>query len=250
MANKSYIIYNGPSLIDGQPIVCIAQVSTTNRKTGDMIQTFIIRSDIDPITASRIGADYSICGNCPHRGTPTNLDKGQAKGRTCYVTLAHAPLGKYKAFKRGLYPTVTGHVDIAAIGRGQMVRLGTYGDMSAVPSYVTESLLSEAKGWTAYTHQNDCATAATNPAVYMTSAESASEAQAAWGRGERTFRILADQADLISGKEILCPASDEAGKRTTCDRCKLCAGASVKAKSIAIVAHGTAKKAARELVAA
>ena len=248
MANESYIIYEGPSMIDGAPIVCIAQRNSGNRKTGDMVQTFIIRSDIDPITASRTGGDHAVCGTCPHRGKAHDGDNGQAIGRTCYVTLAHAPLGKYKAYKRGAYPTASGHAAIAAIGAGRMVRLGTYGDMSAIPSYVTDSLLSDAKGWTAYTHQNDCATAHTNANIYMTSADSKPAALKAWERGERTFRVIPSVDDLIKGKEILCPASDEAGKRVQCDACGLCAGASIKAKSIAIVAHGTAKNAARALV--
>ena len=62
--------------------------------------------------------------------------------------------------------------------------------------------------------------------------------------GARTFRVIASVADMVKGKEVLCPASEEAGKRTTCDRCKLCSGASIAAKSIAIVAHGASTKSA------
>jgi hypothetical protein len=54
----------------------------------------------------------------------------------------------------------------------------------------------------------------------------------------------------VKGKEVLCPASEEMGKRATCESCKLCAGASVKGKSVAIVAHGTSKRKAKELIAA
>ena len=246
----SYIIYRGPSLIDGQPIVVIAQTKSGNRKTGNMVQTYILRDDMDPLAASRCGADVSICGNCPHRGTATHADKGQAKGRTCYVTLMHGPLVVYKAFVAGKYETVTGHAAIKAIGAGRMVRIGTYGDGAAVPSYIIDSLCEDAAGWTAYTHQTGCATASTDPARYMTSADNVMDAQAAWSRGERTFRVIADVSDVVKGKEILCPASEEMGKRTTCEACKLCAGNSIKAKSIAIVAHGTSKTAAKALVAA
>ena len=49
-------------------------------------------------------------------------------------------------------------------------------------------------------------------------------------------------SELVRGREILCPASEEAGKRTQCASCLLCGGASVKAKSIAIVAHGAGRK--------
>lgn len=246
----SHIIYRGPSLLDGQPIVVIAQAKSGNRKTGNMVQTYILRDDMDPLAASRCGADASICGACPHRGTPTHADKGQAAGRTCYVTLMHGPLVVYKSLKLGKYDTATGHAAIAAIGAGRMVRIGTYGDGAAVPSYIWDSLCQDAAGWTAYTHQTGCDTASTDPARYMTSADNAPDAWAAWARGERTFRVISDVSALIKGKEILCPASEEAGKRTTCAACKLCAGTSIKAKSIAIVAHGASATKAKALVAA
>jgi hypothetical protein len=86
------------------------------------------------------------------------------------------------------------------------------------------------------------------PESIMTSADNSTQAQEAWSRGERTFRVISSLDKLIKGKEILCPASEEAGKRTTCESCKLCAGSSVKGKSVAIVAHGTSKRKAKELV--
>lgn len=239
-ANQTYIAYEGPSLIDGAPIVVLVQTGSTNRKTGDIVQTYILHAEIDPITASRTGQDSAICGDCIHRGTP-NLasDKGQAIGRSCYVTLAHGPLGKYKAYRKGQYKRAIGNKAVADLGAGRMVRLGTYGDPCAVPSMIWDSLLSQSAGHTAYTH------GAINPMPdqIMTSADSLPQAQGAWARGERTFRVIADLADITKA-EVLCPASEEAGKRSTCESCKLCAGAMVKAKSIAIVAHGTSKRAA------
>jgi hypothetical protein len=38
--------------------------------------------------------------------------------------------------------------------------------------------------------------------------------------------------------EFACPASDEMGHRTTCERCQLCRGTSSPARSVAIVVHG------------
>ena len=244
MSNKSFIIYDGPSLIDGQPIVAIAQVKTGNRKTGDMVQTWILRSNIDPITASRTGADVSICGDCPHKGTPSNKVTGWAKNRTCYVNLLFAPNGVYKAYKRGSYEVSKGHDAIRAIGLLRGVRLGSYGDPAAVPSYVWESLTSGAEFVTAYTHNP------TNPMpeTIMTSADNAMQAESAWNKGERTFRVVSALDQIIKGKEVLCPASDEAGNRATCASCKLCGGNSIKAKSVAIVAHGASKRKAKELV--
>jgi len=52
MARKTIILYRGPSLINGQPIVALAQSDSNNGKTGDMIQTFILDdSGVDPVTA-------------------------------------------------------------------------------------------------------------------------------------------------------------------------------------------------------
>jgi hypothetical protein len=242
ISKQSRVIYRGPSLIDGAPIVAVAVVSDHNRKTGAMLQTYIMHDGMHPFEANRTGADFAICGACPHRGKPTNDPARKlAEGRSCYVNLGQGVLITWKALQRGYYPTAEGHAAIAAIGRGRMVRLGTYGDPAAVPFYVWESLISEAQGHTAYSHQACQSGAAFVPSIMMQSADSLEEAQAAWAQGRRTFRVVASVADIAKGDEILCPASEEAGKRTTCAACGLCGGASVKAKSIAIPAHGAGK---------
>ena len=238
---ETVVIYEGPSLIDGAPIVVFAQRGSRNTKTGGMLQTFIVRADIDPLEASRTGQDRSICGDCVHRGKPSERDSGVAVERSCYVTLMHAPLNKFKTWKRGRYETITGHDAIKAFGAGQLVRIGSYGDGAAVPSFIWDSLCEDSKGWTAYTHQDQNDAIKPDPARYMTSADSLDAAARAWSKGERTFRVINDVAEVQAGKEILCPASKEAGARTTCATCKLCAGTSIKAKSVAIVDHGPQK---------
>ena len=235
----SSIIYRGPSLIDGSPIVAIAVISKRNRKTGDMLQTYIMRDDMNPLEASKTGADAAICGSCVHRGTPTNdSDAKQAKGRSCYVLLGQGPLNVYRSMLRGIYGEAITQAKRIALGRGRMVRVGTYGDGAAVPFHVWQELTQEALGHTAYSHQGANSGAAYVPTFFMRSVDSEQEAQSAWNNGERTFRVVSNVADIVKGKEILCPASKEAGARTTCAACKLCAGASIKAKSIAIPAHG------------
>jgi len=241
-SKHSRVIYRGPSLIDGAPIIVVAVWSARNRKTGLMLQTYILRADMHPFAANRTGADFSICGRCSHRGKPTKRKSGLAEKRTCYVNMGQGVLIVWKAFKRGYYPVATGHAAIAAIGRGRMVRLGTYGDPAAVPSYIWDSLLSEAEGHTAYSHQAGVETAGYDHMRFMRSADSLAEAQAAWRAGERTFRIVREVGEIVRGSEILCPASEEAGKRTTCGKCGLCGGAAVRAKSIAIPVHGAGAK--------
>lgn len=236
-ANKprGYVIYSGPSQIDLQPIVAIAIVKSRNTKTGGMMQTYIIRPDISPIDANRLGLDFSICGHCPHKGKAApDKASGLAEKRSCYVNLGQGPLGVYRALCRGLYPRAVGHAAIAALGRGRMVRLGTYGDPAAVPDYVWRSLISEAEGHTAYSHQQHVTGAAFDPAIMMVSADSLSAAKDAWRAGYRTFRVARDLGDIVAGREIACPSL----RGVTCQKCGLCGGASVQAKSIVIPAHG------------
>ena len=66
--HKGFVIQRGLSPIDGKPFVVIMTMESKNRKTGNMIQVWIMRDDIDPVEAVREGDDYSICGKCPHRG--------------------------------------------------------------------------------------------------------------------------------------------------------------------------------------
>lgn len=232
------LIYKGPSTIDAQPVFVAAIWGSSNRKTGNLMQTYIMRSDLDPLTASKLGEDYSVCGNCPHKGVPTlDVERSVAERRACYVNLGQGPLMVWRAYQRGNYRPA----DPVELGRGQKIRLGTYGDPAAVPASVWEQLLTHAKGWTGYTHQRYTRGAAFKPWMTMVSADSLAEAQSAWQRSYRTFRIVQSPAELVRGKEVLCPASAEAGHRTTCAKCLLCAGSQQAARSIAIVAHGAGR---------
>ena len=130
------ILYEGPSLIDGQPIAVIAtgfQRRTANSKTGDMVQTWILRSDMNPLEAIHTGQDVSICGNCPLRGM---LDKQQRRTvnrrRACYVNVHQAPLAVYRAYRRGRYEPFDSAQHLALF-QGRMLRLGCYGDPVAAP---------------------------------------------------------------------------------------------------------------------
>ena len=133
------VLYEGPSLLDGAPIVVIATGlanSSSNSKTGDIIQTWIIRSDIKPTDAVNTGDDASICGSCPHRGT---VENGKNVGRSCYVTVFQAPLNVYKTYHRGRYPLWNGDSEVFS---GRKVRLGAYGDPAAVPRKVWRDVLA------------------------------------------------------------------------------------------------------------
>jgi len=235
---NGYVIYDGPSLLNGERIIAIALTSESkNTKTGDMMQTYIITPH-DPRDASKYGLDEANCGQCPHRGTPTNdPNRKQAEGRTCYVKLYQGVLVTWKQWKKGAYPMLQGHDALAKLGEDQEIRVGTYGDGGAVPSYVWDSLLSKAKKHTAYCHQYDNPNSSFDPMIYMVSADNLSTAQKHWGLGNRTFRVIQNVEEVDKSKEILCPASKEMGRRVQCSSCMLCGGSQVQAKSIAIVQH-------------
>lgn len=225
------ILYCGPSMLDGQPIVAIAVglvAKSSNRKTGAMVQTYIIRADVSPVKAIKTGADSSVCGDCKLRGI-------LGKKRVCYVNLGQGPRAVFDGFKRGIYP-VAG--DIAAIGAGRMVRLGTYGDPAAVPVEVWESLISKAAGHTGYSHQWRKFPALRE--MVMASADTETDKADAWGAGWRTFRL----ADSPTPGEIACPSLSG----VHCADCRLCDGAGA-AKSITIPAHGIGKGYAFQLTA-
>lgn len=226
------IIYNGPSLLDGKPIVVIATYSDRNTKTGRVLQTYILREDISPLDASKTGEDYSICGSCKFRGTPTNDPKRkQAVDRGCYVNLGQGPTIVYKAYQRGVYPMADSYEDRKSLGHRRVVRVGTYGDPAAAPKHIWTELLESCDTWLAYTHQHSW-----EPEIAMQSVESHLEAHMHWQHGRRTFRVIADLGQLDTRNEVLCPASKEAGRRVQCNQCRLCAGFK-QAKSVAIVEH-------------
>tara|TARA_R100001082_G_scaffold13429_1_gene6938 strand:- start:13599 stop:14360 length:762 start_codon:yes stop_codon:yes gene_type:complete len=220
---KGFILYDGPSILDGKPIAVIATLSTSNRKTGPMIQTWIIRSDMNPVSASKEGEDSSICGSCPHKH---NL------GGACYVNIGQAPLAIFKAYKRGVYPHIDYEADhINFVGR--MVRLGAYGDPAAMPYEVAEKVVSMGRGHTGYTHQirhknfdkrflNLC----------MVSADTPKQALKYQAMGAKTFRVALEN-DSMYDSEIECLSESEG---LQCDACGLCNG---QQQSIAIKVHGS-----------
>lgn len=241
---KSFIFYQGPSMIDGAPIVGIAVLRSKNGKTGDMVQTYILRADVHPLAALASGADASICGTCTHR--PRRERRRDRRGRftaghsiirTCYVDVAKSVSSVYRAFTNGSYDTLE-PVDGAARLAGRMVRLGAYGDPTAIPVHVWIALLADAAGHTGYTHQWRSPLAADFAPIVMASADSPTDRDEARAAGWRTFTVrTADQP--LATREIICPASPEGGDRLQCIDCGACDGADRPGKvSIAIVVHG------------
>ena len=249
-----FVFYEGPSLIDGQPIVGIATYGTKNAKTGDLVQTWIMRSDVNPLAAASTGADQSICGSCPLRGRiedsaqrtkkSSKLDTSTVnRGRGCYVPIQNAPRQIYASYRQGAYPQLTQEGQaVLAVLSGRGLRYGSYGDPVAIPIKHWDRLLRYCTGKAVpgYTHQWRNRKFARWSKRIMASTHSFAENQLAQAMGWRTFRTLAAVTELANN-EFICPASLEGGARVTCENCGACNGrrdASDVRHSVAIVAHG------------
>lgn len=237
---KNFIFYQGPSALDGAAIVAIATFNSSNGKTGDLVQTWIMRSDIDPRAASKRGLDVSICGDCRHRGLHDGDGLLIGQSRTCYVQLRNAPRGIWGCYRRGGYPTLT-TAETRARFAGLKVRLGSYGDPAAVPFHVWAAALGASIGNTGYTHQWRRAPELAQ--WCMASVDNLGEMLEAKLLGFRTFRVGNAVIWHKQRSEVLCPASAEAGHKTSCVACMACGGSGAKARAdIVIPAHGASKR--------
>jgi hypothetical protein len=222
--------YRGPSLLTGDPIVAIVTgftVPSNNEKTGPMLQAWILRADVAPMEAKRRNLDAAVCGDCRHRGR-------HGKGSSCYVVPWLGPQNVYRQL--GTYPRAS-WPRLRELMQQRHVRLGAYGDPAALPFEVWQNVLMFAAGWTGYTHQ----WLICDPRLkvfLMASVDDLDEFCVAREAGWRTFRVRGELDPMVATVEVACPASDEAGRTTTCRDCELCRGQAKPARSVSIIAHG------------
>jgi len=231
--HRGVVVWQGPSLIDGSPIVVIATMKTSNRKTGDMVQTWILRTDVTPVDAVATGVDDAICGDCPLRGV-------LGKNRACYVNVGQAPQSIYHAYHRGAYP-VFNEEKHGWLFAGRGLRCGAYGDPTASPLDAWLPLIAiTGKKRTGYTHQwRNCDQRWLE--FLMASVETLPGAETANAAGWRTFRLRTLDQPLMDGEKD-CPASKEGGYRKKCNECYGCSGAQYGKGNFAIVGHGSKPK--------
>jgi hypothetical protein len=239
---NGYVTYEGPSRMDGAPIVAITTLHSSNRKTGDMPQVWILRQDLAPTQAASNGSDESICGDCAFR--PILKHKRPNGELACYVTLIHGPNQIWKAYRQHRYPDLPSDYVF-----DRPVRIGSYGDPAALPLRALRAFVQRCHaGWTAYTHQWKRYPGLAQ--VAMASVNNASEQQHAIFKGFRTFRVIQtqDSMPLLIGagtqapnREIICPAGAHAqfavGERTTCAKCRICDGRRDQDRRANIVVH-------------
>jgi hypothetical protein len=203
--------------------------TTQNRKTGDMIQLWILHMDIKPTDLVQSGIDaQTVCKGCPF-----------ASGGGCYVNAGQAPQSAWKAYKRGSYKDF----NISKF-KGKKVRFGAYGNPSLIPLEIIKDIVSVSSGHTGYFHDwhemsNEQAIAYGQ--YFMASTETQTSFEKVKSLGLRVFHV-----SPIQPKGTIECLSDSHDKQ--CRDCMLCAGNSKKARSIWISPHGS-KKAKAEAAA-
>ena len=231
MNNNGLIIYEDADIV---AIATGLASRSENTKTGAMIQVYILYRHESPLNAIRSGNDSAICGRCPHRAEYDS--DGAIEGtRRCFVNIGHAPRAVWNCYQRGGYTYANGDYSQFA---GRIVRWGTYGDPAFIPMNIVRRVSAIAAGRTGYTHQWR-AYPELRPYL-MASCDSIEDAIEASARGWRYFRVARKGDTVKRANEISCPASHEAGKRTTCESCRLCNGSRGRRetrKSIVIQDH-------------
>ena len=224
------IIYDGPSMLNGKPIVAILtniNHPSVNTKTGDMAQATIMPKGIKPSDAVKTGEDDAVCGECNRR--PINAKETDEE--PCYVN-PRAPNSIHRAYERGSYSTGIPEQ------LNKPLRLGMWGDPAAMPYEIAKGLADMAPKHTGYTHQ--WVRFPEFNSICMASVDTEAQRLEANALGFRTYRVRDVGAPLMDG-EIDCPESDKS-RNIQCADCGLCAGMAVKAKDISIVAISKKKK--------
>ena len=214
------VLWAGPSALDDTPVMLIASrvaEPSQNRKTGDMIQVSIMRADMPPVDAWRIGADGAVCpAACSHRS------RARGGRGTCYVNKARLT-ATWAAARR---EAIAGRVGVPPfLFARARVRMGMEGDPAAVPVEVIAPVLDAAGAWTGYT-----AAWRTLPDAWrryvMASCDTPADAVEAIARGWRPVASSTspemDAAYAAAGL-TLCDAERPTAK--TCAACLRCNGA-------------------------
>ncbi len=228
------VLYEGPSMLDGQPVVAIATgiyEPSRNRKTGFMIQTWILHATLSPLEALSVGADRAICGDCSLRGS------GQ-KDRICYVTLFDAPMAVWRHYRAGKYDRLCSFDWL----KYRAIRFGSYGDPAAVPFDIWGTLATHALRFTGYTHEWREQRFQAFRHLMMASVETPTDAIEAHALGWRTYRMRLSHEPLLPF-ELACPASNEMLWSSSCFACGGCNGRKDNdaRRGYAIIAHGVGR---------
>lgn len=222
-------------------VVHVIQLKTgQNKKLGIgkvIVQTYHFAKD--QIVSGDLTNDSANCLDCPFS---YNQNDGKTGG--CYTHKGMQRMGLLailrslnKRYKTGYGKmTFDKFLSIASAYDLDMVRFGTYGEPVLLPIDMVTKLASlvDKKRWTGYTHQWNKPEFAPYAAYFQASCHNIFEANIAKDMGWRSFVVVPEHID----NAVNCPASKEAGNKTTCSQCSLCNGTSGNSsKDIYILQH-------------
>lgn len=235
---RGYVVWKGPSALNGSEVVLIAtrgSKASANKKTGAIIQTYILQTQGKPYVLAKAGLDVGVCGQCEHKPTLNG---------SCYVRLDTGPNMVFGAYVRGSYPQFP--LEGPTPFQGEVIRMGSYGEPTAIPFAVWGALLRGTVGHTGYTHQWKDPRFLDFKQLCMASCDSPQDYREATAQAWRTFYVVPKGRPVGVVGAFLCPASEEGGKKLTCSECLACDGTINNRKaSVYIPVHGLAFKQAK-----
>ena len=235
---KGFIIDQGLSHFNGKPYVAILDLArSTNAKTGDMAQVWILCRDTQPFEATKNGDDETICGNCQFRRQENGT-------RLCYVNAAWRARQVWDSYKACEYEEDMRREHIPLI-QHRKIRWGAYGDPAIINPQVFWGIHEHCAGHTGYTQAWREKWAQPYKGVFMASCKTEREHFEAVNDPEfggwKTFNVHALGDEPYAG--VPCP-HDRTG--IECRDCGLCDG---DTQHISQVAHGSSKRKFPEVVA-
>ena len=219
---RGAVLYEGPSRIDKEPIIVIMTYTSSNEKTGDIPQVWLLPRDIHPHQARVEGHDTRVCGGCIFAGN-----------RGCYLNWFELK-SIQDSYARGNYSDWDHAAWWMRRNAPSVIRIGAYGDPAAAPLEVWERLAALPSGKPGPSGQAPTATLIGYTQLWrsplarglerfcMASTKSPTEYADAKRRGWRSFRVALPEDAVCAQAQVRCPATDS--DEDTCKGCKLCAG--------------------------
>ena len=240
----------------GENIVVLRHGKTSNKKivqaNENIVQTYTFsqsqfeyiykceKDSVKPIFSTFFSLDTANCGDCPFAANKAFNVTKIGKCYTHKVMQYSGFISMLKSINKQFdtfadIPTYQESIDVLinfAIDKcsNKYVRFGTYGEPTVLPLKLVNMMSKYSKSYTGYTHQwvknRDYSK------YFMASVHNESGASTAAKFGYRSF-IAAKENNSTTA--VVCPASKEAGFKSTCSLCGLCSGTAGKGKKDVII---------------
>lgn len=231
--------------------LCVVRLgNTTNDKIAPMgekiIQTYhYSRGQFENAQSktsmqSFFSKDGDVCLDCPYAMS----NGAELKGCYTHKRMQYSGMisqlrsigAKYKSWDNIPMIDEVRECLVVAMSAGRYVRFGTYGEPVMMPVDLVRRMTNVSKTWSGYTHQWNKPWAYDYRDFFMASTHNTAQTNTAEMMGWRAF--MDDSTHTKHDGMVNCPASSEAGYKSTCSKCALCSGIVGKGnKSVYIFNH-------------